>query len=306
MDAPNDDRIDRNAVEAIEALGDRRRLEILFALADREWERRTAGHAMSFTELYDEVDVDSTSQFAYHLKRLVGRFVTETSEGYRLTHAGDRIVRAVRSGLYESTPTFEAVDVDGACPFCRESELVADSHDERFVVRCAACDGTLLVDSFPRSQAANRSPSEVAESFGHRIWGSFVATRGGVCPVCYGRVDTSVDSHEREGRTFHTITGTCRACRIVIHFPIEVPVAFHPVAAAFLWRHGVSLFETPLWELLGHVTSDDWTTEVESTVPLAARFEITLDDETLVLAMDDALTVTPVPDEGDCAPRTDG
>ncbi len=297
MESPDDDaRIDPTVIDAIGALGNERRLEILFALADREWERQTNGHVMSFTDLYDAVDVDSTSQFSYHLKRLVGQFVAETPEGYRLTYAGDKIVRAVRSGLYESTPTFEAVDVDGTCPLCRESTLVADSSDERFVVRCAACDETLLVDSFPRSQAASRSPSEIAESFGSRIWSSSVAVQGGVCSECYGSVDATVETLERDELTLHTLVSTCRECRMVTHLPLEVPVAFHPATVGFLWRHGISILETPLWELFGYFTADDWTTDVRSLSPLEARFEITLEDERLVLEMDDELTVTPVSD----------
>lgn len=294
MEPSDDADIGRAAIDAIEALGSERRLAILFALADREWEERTDGYAMSFTDLYEAVDVDSTSQFAYHLKRLVGWFVAETPDGYRLTYAGDKIVRAVRSGLYESPPAFDAVAVDGTCPLCREAALVADLHEERFVVRCSACESTLLVDSFPRSQAAGRSPAEITESFGYRIWSAFVATRGGVCPECYGRADAAVESHDRDGATLYTVVSTCRECRMVIHVPIEVPVALHPAAADFLRRHGLPPLETPLWELFGRFASDDWAVDVASRSPFAARFEITLDGETLALEMDDSLAVTPV------------
>ncbi|USZ71686.1 ArsR/SmtB family transcription factor [Natronosalvus halobius] len=290
----SEDRVSPSASDAIDSLANDRRLEILIALADREWEVQENGHVMSFTDLYDAVDVDSTSQFSYHLTTLVGRFVAETDGGYRLTYAGDKVVRAILSGLYEAPPTFEAVDVDGVCPFCREAALVADSLEERFVVRCAACDSTLLADAFPRSQAAHRSPSEIAESFGCGIWSTAVAVDGGVCPECNGVVDAAVDSHERDGLVVHTVAHTCRECRTMIHLPIEVFVALHPETAAFLHRHGISVLETPLWELFGSFTSGEWTTDVRSMSPLEARFELSYDDEMLVLEMDDDLEVTPV------------
>lgn len=296
--------IDPAVSDAIDALANDRRLEILFALADREWEVQENGHVMSFTDLYDAVDVDSTSQFSYHLKHLVGRFVAEMDGGYQLTYAGDKIVRAVRSGLYEATLTFEAVDVDGVCPFCREAALVADSLEERFVVRCTACDSMLLADAFPRSQAAHRSPSEIAESFGCGIWSTAVAVDGGVCPECNGVVDASVDSHERVGLVVHTVDHTCRECRTMIHLPIEVFVALHPATAAFLHRHGISILETPLWELFGHFTSKNWTTDVRSASPLEARFELSCGDETLVLEMGDDLEVTPVADTPEISPES--
>ncbi|UTF55098.1 ArsR/SmtB family transcription factor [Natronosalvus rutilus] len=299
-----DGHIDPVVSDAIDALGNDHRLEILFALADREWEVQENGHVMSFTDLYDAVDVDSTSQFSYHLKHLVGQFLEETPDGYRLTYTGEKIVRTIRSGLYESTPTFEAVDVAGLCPFCRKSTLVADSSDERFVVRCTACDSTLLADAFPRSQAAHRSPSEIAESFGYRIWSAAVAVQGGVCPECYAPADAAVDSHDRDGLVFHTVVSTCDECRMVYNIPVEVLVALHPAAIEFLWRQRISIPETPLWELFGYFTGDDWTTDVRSISPLEARFELSCGDETLVLEMGDDLEVTPVAEPPEISPES--
>jgi DNA-binding transcriptional ArsR family regulator len=296
-DATGTSRAVDEQVDALRALGNEHRLAILLALGDREVATRTNGLELTFSELYDAVPVESTSQFSYHLSKLVGPFVAETDAGYRLTYAGDKIVRAVRSGLYETTPSFDPVAVDGACVACGTRDLEGVLRDERFVVRCRACGRTLLSDSFPRSQAADRSPIEVVASFGFRIWSTYVLIRGDVCPECFGRVDRRVDAHESHETPGdagqYTFAAICRTCEFTIHLPIEIPAVFHPRAVAFLADHDVPLPETPLWELFELFVSEAWTTDVRSPAPLDARFGLDLDGDTLVLAMDDDFTVTP-------------
>jgi len=323
-------------IAALAALGNERRLEILLALGDRERETRVDRYELSFTELYDAVAVESTSQFSYHLSQLVGPFVAETDDGYHLTYSGDKIVRAVRSGIYESTARFDPVAVDGACVACGATGLEAHLEDERFVVRCRDCDRRLLSDSFPRSQAADRTPAEIVESFGYRIWSTYLLLRGDVCPECYGRTERRVDCHERgananaasapdpdsnsepdpgsdsesptesgadaETEPLYTFASICKRCDFTIHLPVEVPVAFHPVALEFLWRQGVSLLDLPLWELFALIDSDDWTTDVRSIDPLDAHFRIEMDGEAAAFAMDDSVTVTSL--DHPCGPQS--
>ncbi|WP_436907787.1 ArsR/SmtB family transcription factor [Halosimplex marinum] len=299
-DAPRTSRPADGQVDALAALGNEHRLAILLALGDRESATRTNGLKLTFSELYDAVPVESTSQFSYHLSQLVGPFVAETDGGYHLTYAGDKIVRAVRSGLYETTPSFDPVAMAGACVVCGASDLVGVLRDERFVVRCRACDRALLSDSFPRSQAAARSPGEIAESFGYRIWSAYVLIRGDVCPECYGRVERRVDAHdghETPGDAGgYTFAAVCRTCDFTIHLPIEIPAVFHPQASAFLWEHGIPLPDTPLWGLFELFVSETWTTDVRSTDPLDARFELDFEGDRLALTMDESFAVTPVDD----------
>lgn len=294
--APETSTVDEGQVDALAALGNEHRLAILLALGDRERETRVDRDELSFTDLYEAVDVESTSQFSYHLSQLVGRFVAETDDGYHLTYGGDRIVRAVRSGAYESTVEFDPVAADGDCLACGAESLEAALADERFVVRCTDCERRLLSDSFPRSQAADRTPAEVVESFGYRIWSTYVLIRGAVCPECYGRTRRRIDSHESDPETLYTFASICETCDFTIHLPVEVPAVFHPVAVEFLWRHGMSVLDAPLWELFALFSSADMTTDVRSTAPFEAWFRIALEGDELELAMDDAFTVDPVDD----------
>lgn len=288
------DRVDRDVVDAIRALGNRQRLEILLALAEGEPEPGSRWGTKSFTELYGAVDVDSSSQFAYHLQQLVGRFVAEESDGYRLTYSGDKLVRTVRSGIYERTETFGDETVPGTCIFCETDTLVATLEDDLFVVRCTGCDTPLVTDVLPRSQTRNRTPSEIVESVGCRLWSSFGKLRGGVCPECYGRVETELDVHERGGKTLYTLASTCHECGFAVGVPAEVAAALHPAVTSAFWNQGLAPRETPIWEFFEYVVSDAIVTDVVSREPLELAFEITLGDESLRLHMDDELNVSPV------------
>lgn len=299
MTARDDEmRIDEDVVDAIGALGSRTRLEILLALAGAQRERQEQWLRMSFTELYDAVGVSSTSQFSYHLDRLVGPFLAETGDGYRLTYAGDKIVRTILAGLYENTRSFDDTDVDGICVFCGTDSLVATVAEEQFVVRCASCDTRLLTDLLPESQTRHRSTSEIVDSVGVRIWGSFTLIRNGVCPECYGLIDTDVEAHRHDDRTLYTLESTCRECWITLHVPIEAVAVLHPAVTGFFWEHGISVLERPLWEFFEHIASKTVTTTVETVDPLAATFEIELDGESRRFEVDGELTVTPVSQPG--------
>lgn len=286
--------VEPDVVDAIASLGNRNRLEILLALERAQRERREQWLSMTFSELYDAVDVESTSQFSYHLDRLVGPFLAETPEGYRLTYSGDRIVRTVRSGVYESAVAFDDAEVDGTCPFCSAAALVATVDHEHFRVRCEGCETALVTDVLPRSQTRNRTPSEIVDSVGRRIWGSALQVHGGVCPECNGCMNAALESHSHDGRTFYALEHACRECGLVVHLPIEVTAALHPAAIAFFWDWGVSVFDFPLWQFFDLLATDAVTTDVDSEDPLEATVTFVVDDHRRSLTVDDSLQVSPV------------
>jgi DNA-binding transcriptional ArsR family regulator len=283
--------IEERVIDSIEALANRQRLEILVALAERKYEDGAEPSAMSFTHLYDAVSCRSTSQFSYHLSQLVGRFVADTEDGYQLTYAGDKVRRALFSGLYESSHTFGPVAVEGTCPNCGAQSLRAHSADEQFTVECRQCETPILSDLFPRSIARERSPGEILDSFGYSIWAKYLFVRGGVCPECYGRLDTTVRRVAHGERSTSVSVSECRRCWFTVTFPIDVVVAFHPVVLEAFWNHGVSLLDIPLWELFRYTTTENWNTTVKAEAPFAASVEIVLDKTEIRLAVDDEPSV---------------
>lgn len=284
--------IDPEVVDAISSLGNSQRLQILLALGEVVREHHEQRHTMTFTELYNAVDVDSSSQFSYHLNQLVGQFVSETPDGYRLTYSGTKIVRVIRSGVYESASAFDDRELSGACLFCDETSLLATLDTDLFRIRCTSCDAILITVFCPQSQTHDRTSTEIIESFGYRIWSMYVQLRGDICPECFGPVDTVVDQYEHGENAQYIHNSSCRECQHLISMPVEVPVVFHPAALALFWEHGISILDVPLWELYEYFTSDVIVTDIVSDDPFVANFTITLDDETLSLRMDDTVTVT--------------
>ncbi|KPN29028.1 hypothetical protein SY89_03262 [Halolamina pelagica] len=107
FDAPPDSE-PPDAEEAFSLLSKSLRLDIIRVL----WQAGR-GNPVRFSELYDRVDVRGTSQFNYHLQQLVPHYVRKSEEGYRLTEAGERIVRAVNAGIYTEYTEMAGFDVRG-------------------------------------------------------------------------------------------------------------------------------------------------------------------------------------------------
>jgi DNA-binding transcriptional ArsR family regulator len=84
-----------DVVEAFGTLADETRLGVLRALV------RTDG-PLRFSELRARVDVHDSGRFAYHLDRLLGRFVEERADGYALTRTARE-----RLGAASGDPEFE-------------------------------------------------------------------------------------------------------------------------------------------------------------------------------------------------------
>ncbi|WP_456071268.1 DUF7351 domain-containing protein [Halosimplex aquaticum] len=221
------------------------RLQILFVLAETERDQQRHRHPLPFSELHDAVDIDSSSQFPYHLDQLIGQFVSQTPDGYCLTYSGRKLIRSILSGVYESASKFDERCVDGTCLYCGEAPLRATLDREEFMIQCESCGATLLTDSFPQSQLRNRTPREIVESFGYRIWSSYMHLRESICPECYGRAEIVIVSHALGEQTRYTYRCLCSNCGFTVHLPVEVAVAFHPATVGLFWNHEVSLFDVP-------------------------------------------------------------
>lgn len=83
--------------EAFAVLGDDTRLQILQMLG-------AADEPLAFSELFDRIEYHDSSNFGYHLDKLVDHFVRKTDEGYALRQAGRRVVEAILSGAVTDDP----------------------------------------------------------------------------------------------------------------------------------------------------------------------------------------------------------
>jgi len=307
--------------DAFAVLGDETRLAIL----------RTLGNAdtpLAFSELYDRIGYDTTSNFNYHLGRLEGHFVRRTEAGYDLRQAGRRIVEAVLSGAVTDAPELEPTRIDVDCPLCGARTAV-DYEQERVDIYCTSCSGIFgTVDTIPHLSAPGEYGSlghmslppaglrgrTAAELLGAAwAWSylEFIARGSGLCPRCSAPVEQSVtvcEDHEETddacdscGRTyavhFHT---SCTNCIDDWHGIVPGLLLGTTDLQAFLAANGINLIAPDTLDRAMR-TLGNYEEEVVSTDPFEARFTFTIDGDALALTIDEDLSVVDVtrspPDE---------
>lgn len=286
---------DEAAADAFALLGSEVRLDVLRALADAERTHADAPgpYDVSFGALYDAVDADSSSAFAYHLDKLDGVFVEHTDEGYRLSDRGQRVVRAVLAGTYTERADFGPVSLAGYCPVCEASTLRATHADDRLAIACADCGARLVSEELTASQVADRTDDEILASVATRVRADLQQALDGVCGACGGRVDPHVEAVETlDGDAADTrpmFRGDCRACHRRVNAPIECCLFHHPAVAGFYWDHGVRIDEEPLWQALRRLDGDEWRTETREA---GFRCRVRLGGDELRLDVTDTLAVS--------------
>jgi hypothetical protein len=274
------------AVEPADAFGvlaDDTRVAILQALGAEDG-------PLSFSDLYERVDVADSGQFNYHLDKLTGHFARKVEDGYQLTTAGRQIHSAVRSGAYTDSADFDPVALPSDCPDCG-GVLELGYSDEIMTVTCADCEETFAAFPVPPAAVQGRPREELPAVFDRHIRTTLQQTRAGICPLCsgwttheFGSGDWS-DSDDDDGPV---PTFECERCGTSLHSSPGAIVLDHPAVVAFYREHGVDVRDRPLWQL-------PWTVDGEDVVvaesPLVVRVTVSHGGETLDLDVDSDLTV---------------
>lgn len=295
--------------EVFAVLGEETRLRILRELGAAE-------RPLAFSELFDRIDYPDSSNFGYHLDKLVGHFVRKTDEGYDLWQAGSRVVQAVLSGVVTDVPVLEPTEVDRPCPFCSENVEVA-FRQEQVVLHCSNCSGmfeerdsgedgfddfgNLGVLLLPPAGVHERAPDAVLRAA--EIWTAteLQAVAEGVCRRCSAPVDHSTEAcaaHDATGgqceacghRFGSRFTATCTTCPFHIVTPLVTPLAARSVVKGFLIEHGIDPISTEAFVFMKAAVEET----IRSTDPLEVHFSLSADGDTLEVTMDEELSVVEV------------
>jgi DNA-binding transcriptional ArsR family regulator len=289
---------ERTAADVFGLLADDTRLDILRTVAEAQHERRETGVAnLSFSEIYDRVDVDGTSKLSYHLGELTGTFLRKHDDGYAFTHAGERLVRFVLAENYRQPTDFGTVATDGTCLHCGEPGLEAALHEQFLMLRCQACER--LNFTYRATPALLRAHADGAliDAVTWELAGDLLKMRQGVCPDCAGRMETAildaddVESGDAVPASFAT-SSECQQCLRFMSLPLPHAVAYHPESVAFHWEHGVDIVGTGMWELHRHLHDGRWSAERVATEPAEYRVEMRRADTSLRLYLDETAAVT--------------
>lgn len=278
-------------------LADDIRVQILAAIARAQHEQTLGNNpvSLSFSEIYDQLDVDNTSKFSYHLGELVGTFITETPDGYRFTHAGDRIVRMVLAGNYEQPPDFGSIEIGDACPYCDEGDLEARIREQFFTVVCSDCGANILAYAVTPSQVRSNEREELLESIGTKFAADYRQVMQGICPACTGRLDAEIHTQDEvnipDPYSF-LVRDECEHCLRGYNMPLPFRATYHPASVAFHWEQGTDITRMPMWAIHENVVAERWTAERTETDPVEYRIVHRSDPQELHVHLDSNATVT--------------
>ncbi|MFC4549790.1 MULTISPECIES: winged helix-turn-helix domain-containing protein [Halorussus] len=281
--------------EAFSVVADETRIDILRALAATEREA-SARNPVSFSSLFDRVATDDSGLFNYHLKKLTGRFVRKTDEGYQLRYAGRKVVRAVVEGALTDRADLDPFEARDPCPACGAPVEIGYDDRERVAIECTECDETGLYAPFPPNGLAGRSPVEIERTVDRHVRAKFALLDAGVCPECRGEMDAELtgDSPDHWEYQGHEVLAhyRCRSCENQFWTTLGVSLLDHAAVVAFFYERGVDVRDRPFWSHRFVVNNDRLT--VESRDPWRVRACVECDGDELRLLVGERLDVLEV------------
>lgn len=258
--------------EAFAALSSSLRVDILRELSAQQ--RQSGSDTLGFADLRRRVEVEDSGRFRYHLKQLQDTFVEKTEAGYRLTHAGLKVVAAILAGTYTGDQSLGPVELDSECPECRQP-AVATYEDGRCLVTCAN-DHVLFTWSVPPNATANLEIPEVIDLAELLAFQAVEQALVGVCPECYNPIPSQIRTGESARPVFQA---DCESCGAQIVGPIDFCLFVDPEIASFCQCHGHSLQDNYVWE--SPFLRDEAEMVVVDDSPVRVEFLLTIDGESL-------------------------
>jgi DNA-binding transcriptional ArsR family regulator len=268
-----------------ELLSNDLRVDIVQALGE-------AREPLSFSSLREIVGERDSGKFNYHLRKLVGHFVTQGAAGYRLSIAGEQMYGAMLSGAYTADATLEPFEFDGTCPLCGNDVLVAEYADETVTMHCPNCEDWFNEFQFPPGSLDEFERSELPTAFDRWMRTTLQTFLHGLCTNCGGRVDATLTQTNADDPLPIRATYECGRCGEELHASPSLPVFFQSSAVSFFDRHGVDVFQDPTWQFYG--PDDDVSVEVVDEEPMRVEVRVTMADETLRATVGPEVTVEAV------------
>jgi len=305
-----------HAVDAFKRIGDETRLAILLALWEA-YEPFADDNALSFSELLDRVEYDTSGNFSYHLQKLEGHFVESTADGYRLKQSGHRLVRTIIAGSGLTDGELPPTEIDFDCRMCGEPLAITYENEQLYTV-CTECEGrfesgtevppgAIMGFAFDPAGLSRSSPEEIFAASVVRAMGKFTMQMGGFCPDCSGVVDGSIhicEDHDPDGicpdcgrRDEIQARWVCRTCKNAGHGPPGPNLVLHPRVMAFYADRGLDIgFDATDFGTIVRTLKamSDHEQEVVSTDPIRVRVTIRYGDDQLRMIVDESTNVVAV------------
>lgn len=292
--------------ETFEILGKKVRLQILQTLGE-------AGEPLAYSELFDRIEYDDSSNFNYHLGRLESHFIHRTDDGYTLRHTGRRVIEAVLSGAVIESPVVERTPIDWPCFLCG-APIEVSYQEEHLGMYCPSCGGTRGAGSttgeewavqptdvlgyldLPPAGINDRTPKEILEAASVWTTTNAMGLSRGICPRCSASLKQSVavcnDHDNADGRCEScdqrfgiTVHHQCTNCIFDRESPFVTSLSANMDLIEFMIEHGID----PLAHNGFHLSSLD--ERIVSTDPFKAHYRFAADGDVLTLTVNNELSV---------------
>jgi DNA-binding transcriptional ArsR family regulator len=287
----------RSPTDIFRLLADDTRVDILRALAVAQYELEQVGSGaaeLAFSEIYDRVDVKSTSKLSYHLGELAGTYLRKTDDGYSLSHAGERIVRFILAENHDQPESFGPEPVDGVCIFCGADALEASLSHQFFRIDCTACQQQVTGQPITPAQVKTRGSDALIRSVKRRSAEDARLIRHRMCPECGAQLSAEVvevpGSALPDADSF-VVMSTCEECLREYNSPLTYSAVYHPASIAFHWDRGVDVTARGLWEFHEHVYEGRWRSEQVASDPDEYEVVLRHGGDAVKLYLDSTATV---------------
>lgn len=249
------------AAEAFAVLSDETRLAILLALWEA-YDPDDPDRGVSFSTLREALNAPDSGGFNYHLRKLQGRFVRETEEGYALSLVGLQFAQAVVGGVGIEEPSLDRTSIDLPCRTCGADQTIEYAQG-RLLFRCTECEGYYAgrdglsggfnaILPFSPAGVVGRTPEEVWTAATSAAQARLTSATWGVCSECTGVIEQGLlvcDDHDAEGGNCDACgrgskTGATFLCTVCKHFelaPVSGVVFLHPAVWSFFHERGVDI-----------------------------------------------------------------
>lgn len=287
-----DDTDDTAGIDPFELLGNEQRAAIVETLGDARV-RTGVRPTLTFSELRARTDVDvPSSQFNYHLQRLLGTFVEKTEDGYRMRVEGRLVYQALRAGTFDRAGPASSHELDVACDVC-DGPLRATFEDGVATVACGDCEHLYEIMGVPPAVLHADGEDAVERFVGHSRQKRF-AFANGDCPTCGAAVATKLRwppelPFDRDGTAVVRVYRLCENCGDQFYLSLGEALLYEPSVVSFCLDRGLDVVAAPSWAIPFAAT--DRSVEVVAEEPLRLSLTVAVAGDELELVVDDSLAV---------------
>jgi DNA-binding transcriptional ArsR family regulator len=270
--------------EVFSILGNETRVDILRALL----ELGADDTPVSFTALFEQVDISDSANFSYHLRQLTGHFIKQSEDGYEFRYPGRKVVSSIFTGTLTERTQVGFFPVEGSCYACGAG-LHGWYVDDTLAIGCTECGAIQVSYPFPSGGLDDRTTEDLLQAFHHYVRHHYCLAADGVCPECTGKVESSLLPDPDRERLDVAVEHVCRRCGYRLQSTVGVTLLDNADVLVFFSKRGVDLNTEPFWHFDWCVS--DAETAVVSEDPLRVQLTLPCEGDIIKVLLDEDATV---------------